>query len=141
MFCFFSEREDCRAEGELYCGQRRAGGRASRRRLENAVLSRCQLSGKGHALECHPYTQHAEPRKAPSGPRRRPIGITRWTENQRGRLECSLLTTLGPLRLEQLKGTGERSESGKKGASFFFFFFELHLFFAVFLNFLFEFKF
>ena len=139
MFCFFSEREDCGAKGELCCSQRRAGGRASRRSTENVVLSHCQLSGKGHALECHPYTQHAEPGKAPSSPGRRPIEITRRTDNQRGRLECSLLTTLGPLCLEQLKGTGERSDSGKKRASFFFF--ELHLFFAVFLKFLFEFKF
>lgn len=47
-FVFFSEREDCRAEEELCCGQRRGRGRASRRSPENAVLSHCQLSGKGH---------------------------------------------------------------------------------------------
>lgn len=82
-------------------------------------------------LECHPYMWHADPYKAPSGPRRRPIGITRQTENQRGRLECSLLTTLGPLRSEQLKETGERSETGKRRASCCFFFFELHLFFLL----------
>lgn len=107
-FCFFSERESCRSEGELSCGQRRAGARASRRSPENA----------GPVAGTPPLLRKGPHRGLPSlSAARRPLQgpwrtvATAHRDNQADRKSGGppgvfSAYDCGPLRVEQLKELG-----------------------------------
>ena len=73
-------------------------------RTQVLLAAHRRFSGRGHAVDRHPYTQHADPCEAPADRGNR-VGITRRTESQRGPGVFSAYDS-GPLRVERLKELG-----------------------------------
>lgn len=110
-FAFFSQRESCRAERELSCIQERVGGLGvavggDPEEFESCAVTVPVLGKVAKPWLVLPTSSIQTPSRYQVGQSNGPSGITRGTENQRGCLECSLLTTLGPLPFEQPKELG-----------------------------------
>lgn len=125
-FVFFSEREDCRAEEELCCGQRRQGQGFQKESWERGPVALPALR-KGPPWNAIP-TCGTRPYKAPTGPRRRPIGITRQTEKSEGPPWVFSAYDSGAFTLWTTERNWGEKWEWEKG-HLFFFSFELHLFF------------